>query len=396
MGRPSVWIISEQPDLIRALRPAVSMAGMELFRGDADPTEGTMPDLVLLDAVDPATHVPSALSRVADRAHGRFVPVIAVTPDDVSVKVRALRDGVHECIPYPFHMEELVARMAGLLRLKTLQDQVWVHEQALTRANRELVRLSTLKDEFIATLSHELRTPLTAICEFTSLVLDEVPGRINAGQRECLEVTHSNCQHLSMMIDDMLNLSRIVSGTETLEKAPTNLVSLVDEVLGALAHMAASRKVRMVASGESDVVVAPVDRTRMRRVLMNLVSNAIKFTPPETEVRVVAETDAARSLARMIVIDQGPGLSPEQHQQVFERFFQSERGWTSKSGLGLGLSVCLEIVSMHQGRIRVESAEGDGCRFYVELPLDEASAAIGPVAVLGPDGPSSGAPEGNV
>ncbi len=399
MGRPTVWIISDRPELLRELRGAAAMAGLKGFSGDIETGFGggadVSVDLIVLDAGHSGISVPALLARLAERPQDGFIPVIAITSDDVAARVRALSDGAHECISHPFHAAELTARMAGLLRFKALQDKIRLHEAALASANRELVRLATLKDQFIATLSHELRTPLTAINEFTSLVLDEVPGKLNDGQRECLEVTHGNCQHLALMIDDMLNLSGIVTGDVTLVKGLTNLVELVDESLCSLAHMAANRKVRVVMESDSDVVVASVDRLRLRQVLANLVSNAIKFTPMETEVRVVVESDPEAAMARLIVIDQGPGLSLEQQQVVFDRFFQTEPARISKNGLGLGLAVCLEIVSMHRGHMRVESEVGAGCRFYVELPLNEAASGIGHVTVLGQQGPRPPGPPEN-
>jgi len=346
--------------------------GVELI----DSATGTPPDLVLLDVPDTSFDVDGLVDAVANLSGDGFVPVIAITPDDIDLRVMALRDGAHECITYPFHQEVLAARMLALLRIKSLQDALVRQDDLLKSGNQELVRLSTLKDEFIASLSHELRTPLTSICEFTSLVLDEIPGPLNEDQRECLEIAHANCKHLSMMIDDLLDLSRIVTGESGLAAVPTDLVALVRDVRRSFGSMAADRQVRLVLDSDLPELEVLVDRSRMRQVVVNLVSNAIKFTPEGSEVCIVVERDEQAGMALVHVIDEGPGLSPTQQKQVFGRFYQAEPAWISKCGLGLGLTVCMEIMSLHGGRIGVESQTGSGCRFYLELPMDNDSVGL--------------------
>jgi signal transduction histidine kinase len=388
-------MISQNPILTREVGVACRLSGLNLAgsstEADFDGAQlPVVPDLIILDVANGVVNLAPLVKRVAALAGDGFIPTIAVTPDDTPTRVKVLREGAHECISWPFHSEELSARMVALLRLKSLQDKMIEQDDLLRVGNQELVRLSTLKDEFIASLSHELRTPLTSICEFTSLVLDEVPGAINEDQRECLEIAQANCQHLSMMIDDLLNLSRIVTGEAVLEAAPSNLVMLGKKALQSLSSTASQRQVRL--EFESDLSALPVvlDRGRMRQVIVNLVSNAIKFTPEGTLVRMVVERDEAVGVARVHVIDEGPGLSPEQQKQVFGRFYQAEPAWISKSGLGLGLTVCMEIMSLHGGRIGVESTPEVGCRFFLELPLDGDMASPGPDNVaLSPDGQST-------
>jgi len=388
----AVWIISRNADLIRGITDACAISALAVTavgEGLGLMGEATLPDLVLVDVPDVTFDVAGLVNAVAQQGGDRFVPVIAITPDTIALRVTALRDGAHECITYPFHQEVLSARMLALLRIKSLQDELVQQDDLLKRGNQELVRLSTLKDEFIASLSHELRTPLTSICEFTSLVLDEIPGPLNVDQRECLEIAHANCQHLSMMIDDLLDLSRVVTGESGLAAVSTNLVALVSDVNRSLGAMADSRRVALVFESAGPKLEVLVDRSRMRQVVLNLVSNAIKFTPEGTTVRVVVERAPQAGVALVHVIDEGPGLTLAQQKQVFGRFYQAEPAWISKSGLGLGLTVCMEIMSLHGGRIGVESQPGSGCRFYLELPMDDDGVRLAPVSAQGRGAPES-------
>ncbi|MFQ5693942.1 MAG: ATP-binding protein [Nitrospinota bacterium] len=384
----TVLIVGPESGLARKLEDACAGAGHAPRRLAPDAAAGRLEDadLVLVDLTGPGPDYTGVLGPLNLAPYQRFVPVVAVTADRVEARVAALEAGAHECIGHPFHVAELQARMAGLLKIKTLQDTVVAHEMSLAEANRELIRLSTRKDDFIAKLSHELRTPLTAVCEFASLVLDDLPGTLTATQRECLEAVRSNGRHLAAMIEDLLHLSCIESGGMTLAIEHVDLPELAAETLQGMAPQAQRQGLRLALVTDREQVPVRGDRQRLRQVLGNLVSNAIKFTPEGGGVTVGVREESARSVARLEVSDTGPGLDAEQRRRAFDRFYQGDPEGMSKSGLGLGLSICAEIVTLHGGRIDVKSQPGEGSCFAVELPLAAADAGRATASAAGPEG----------
>jgi PAS domain S-box-containing protein len=225
------------------------------------------------------------------------------------------------------------------------------------------------KDEFLATLSHELRTPLTPIIGWTHIIRS---GRLDApATMQGLEVIEKNAHALSRLINDLLDMSSILSNKMRIERAPVELASVVRAAVETVEPRAASRGVLLeVAYDDDDGVGVRLngDRTRLVQVFWNLLDNAVKFSPQGGRVRVRVE--AADGEARVVVEDEGQGIEPEFLPHIFERFRQADMGTTRKhGGLGIGLALVKSFVEAHGGRVEVESAgEGRGSRFTVTFP----------------------------
>jgi CheY-like chemotaxis protein len=233
------------------------------------------------------------------------------------------------------------------------------------------------KDEFLAVLSHELRTPLTAILGWVRLLLT---GRLPATRvTEALTAIHRNTRLQTRLIDDLLDTSRIVAGKIQLELRPIDLAAVVHEVLSVARQDPRAAALLAPAAIEPGCMVRG-DRDRLHQVVMNLVGNALKFTPTGGRVDVrLAHADGA---VELVVSDTGEGIAADELAHVFDRFHQVDRSHTRRhGGLGLGLAIVRHLVEAHSGTVRAESAgRGRGASFTVRLPDVRDTGAVTAVA----------------
>lgn len=243
----------------------------------------------------------------------------------------------------------------------------------LEEVNEQLRRATEAKSYFLATMSHELRAPLNSIIGFTELLLDETYGRLNDRQREFLRDVHRASGHLLKLINDVLELARMEAGRITLQPSAVVVGQLFRDVFSLTRGAAAEKNQRLEFSVETDDLMVMADEHRAKQILTNLISNAIKYSPPNTAICV--EARAAADMVVFSVADQGPGIPPEDHERIFREFERIERGpYTASSGFGLGLPLAKYLVERHGGRIWLESTLGVGSTFYFTLPRFEVPA----------------------
>jgi len=248
-----------------------------------------------------------------------------------------------------------------------------LESERAARSNAE--RSSLLKDEFLATLSHELRTPLNAILGWTQLL--RTGERDDVSLEEGLQTIERNARAQTRIIEDLLEMSRIMSGKTRLDVQPIDLAGIVESAVGTLAPAAAAKQVRIVKMLDP-VQTMSGDPARLQQVLWNLLANAIKFTPKGGRVDIVLER--INSHVEISVTDNGEGISPEFLPFVFDRFRQQDASQTRRhSGLGLGLSIVKNLIELHGGSVRAESEGlGKGAIFTVSLPLVSVRQGAGP------------------
>ncbi|MDQ5837718.1 MAG: PAS domain S-box protein [Acidobacteriota bacterium] len=240
-----------------------------------------------------------------------------------------------------------------------------------SRAREAAEESNRLKDEFLATLSHELRTPLTAILGWSSMLLD---GRLDErGTRTAIEIIERNARTQQQIVDDILDVSRVITGQLRIETEPTDLRRVVEAAVDTVRPAATAKSISLTAAFEPGVGPVMGEPRRLQQVVWNLLLNAVKFTPIGGEVRVRLEAEGGH--ARLTVSDTGQGISPHFLPHVFERFRQGDQSTTrTYGGLGLGLSIVRHLVELHGGTVKAESeGEGRGSTFTVELPLLRAA-----------------------
>jgi CheY-like chemotaxis protein len=238
-------------------------------------------------------------------------------------------------------------------------------------ARREAEDANRSKDEFLATVSHELRTPLTAVVGWAHILKGEdvQPDRLRHG----LEVIERSARAQSRLIDDLLDVSRIVSNRLRMSREPVPLADVVENALDQVLPQAEDKKIQ-IHSDLSETALVLGDARRLDQVVCNLVWNAIKFTEPPGTIRVLLKRDGTDMI--LSVSDTGAGISPAFLPHVFEWFRQADARSRSQSGLGLGLGIVRHIVQLHGGSVRAESAGlGQGATFTVTLPVYEPSLA---------------------
>jgi PAS domain S-box-containing protein len=240
------------------------------------------------------------------------------------------------------------------------------------RLRQEADEANRLKEEFLATLSHELRTPLNTVVGYTAMLRK---GMIDVTQQsKAVEVIHRNAQALTDLVGELLDTSRMVTGKVKLDIKETDLSLLAGEAVENIRPSVIAKGLTLETGIEPNVKIL-ADADRLRQVLWNLLTNAIKFTPTggRIEMRVVAEAP----YAHVVVCDTGIGVSADALPHIFKRFWQAESGRTrDHSGLGLGLALSRYLTELHGGSIHAQSAgEGQGTEFRVTLPLRIAAVA---------------------
>jgi signal transduction histidine kinase/CHASE1-domain containing sensor protein len=242
----------------------------------------------------------------------------------------------------------------------------------LQQQTEELRQTSRIKDEFLATLSHELRTPLGAILGWTQLLRTRKLNETKAAS--ALEIIERNSKSLSQLIEDILDISKIINGKIRLNVAQVDLKSIVKDAIDTV-QLAADAKQIQIKTQLNPVLVWG-DANRLQQVIWNLLSNAIKFTPKEGKVEIHLEQ--ASDLIKIQITDNGQGIKPEFLPYVFDRFRQADGSITrSFGGLGLGLAIVRHIVELHGGRVRADSpGEGQGATFTINLPVTPVNTEV--------------------
>jgi signal transduction histidine kinase len=238
--------------------------------------------------------------------------------------------------------------------------------EQLAEKTRELEAASRHKSEFLANMSHELRTPLNAIVGFSQVLKQKLFGEVNEKQDEYLDDILTSADHLLALINDVLDLSKVEAGQVDLERAPFSLRESLERGVVMLRERALKSGVGITLEADPDVQIEG-DERRVRQVVFNLVSNAVKFTPAGGSVQVASARRDGEVLVS--VADTGPGIDREDQERIFEEFQQTEVGAEQREGTGLGLALSKSLIELHGGRIWVESEPGEGSTFTFTLPV---------------------------
>jgi signal transduction histidine kinase len=269
-----------------------------------------------------------------------------------------------------------------LARLVTRGRKLAQANRELAQRNDELHRAAEAKRRFVANLSHELRNPLNAVLGFSELLRDNRVGPVSDRQREHLQIIHDSADHILTLSDELLDMARIEAGRVRLAPEPLEPSELAAACVNSLARLAAASDVQ-VDLDPRPVGLVTLDPARLRQVILNYLSNAIKFTPPGGRIGVTLAR--ADDRLQVSVSDTGPGIEAVDQAQVFDEFFQVPG--TERLGSGLGLAVTRSIVEAQGGEVGVRSVPGTGSTFSASLPV--GGEVSGPAADVQPATPPS-------
>jgi len=257
---------------------------------------------------------------------------------------------------------------ASLVRIANAYDM------QLRESNAQLSRASQFKSEFLAKMSHQLRTPLTAIIGFCEVLTQGMDGELSREQAQDVAEIHKSGLVLLELVNDILDLSKIEAGKVEIVPQEVDLPALVDQVIASMHHIAETKALKLTSDLSSGARTVIADPTRVREILTNLVSNAIKFTAAGS---VAILSEPVGTMAEISVLDTGIGIEAAAHERIFEEFRQaSDKIATTYGGTGLGLSIARKLVELQGGKMGLESAPGKGSRFWFTLPIDKHAAPL--------------------
>jgi PAS domain S-box-containing protein len=241
-------------------------------------------------------------------------------------------------------------------------------EEKIRRQNAQLKKLNQIKTDFFNITSHELRTPVSAIKGYIQILLKQILGEINEAQKKGLDVVLRNTNRLDNLIQELLDISRLESGTMKFIVEKTNIEKLVKEIVENMQVFANQKRIKINIKLQKGIPDLMTDQERIKQVLMNLVNNAIKFSPEDSVINIYAKMKKDHVLFQ--VQDYGKGIPKNKQQKIFEKFYQVDSGEDRKfGGVGLGLSISKKIVNAHGGKIWVESVLNKGSSFKFLLPV---------------------------
>ncbi|PSB15252.1 histidine kinase [filamentous cyanobacterium CCP2] len=398
-GKPLVLVVEDNPEMNQFIlttlateyRTATAANGQE----GLEKAIVLQPDLILSDVMMPYLSGDQLVQQLRSHPELDTTPVVMLTAKD-DLRVQLLQQGAQDYLMKPFSVEELRARVGNLIAIKRVRDllqqelasqnhdlEALVEEVSLRRRElqvalntlqhqaEELEQANRLKDEFLAIVSHELRTPLNAILGWAEVLqtrrFDET---ITA---RALETIERNARLQTQLIENLLDVSRLLRGKLLLDKHPVDLQPIVESAVQTVQPEAKVKTIQLDTHLNGAIGLVAGDGDRLQQVVENLLSNAIKFTPEGGQVAIRLEQQNEE--VRIQVSDTGQGIRADVLPYIFDYFRQADSSNTRKhGGLGLGLAIVRQLVELHGGEIQVESqGEGKGAVFTVVLPLMTAS-----------------------
>ncbi|VEP13888.1 Signal transduction histidine kinase [Hyella patelloides LEGE 07179] len=349
-----ILAVDDSPDNLLLVQLALEQEGHQVILAHDGETalkqiKQAPPNLILLDVMMPGMDGYEVTRRIRQDKSIPFIPILLVTAREESSLVEGLDAGADEFVRKPFQIDELQARVRSMLRLKETIDQ---------------------RENFVSCLTHDLRTPLVAANRMLALISQQAFGNVTCEQQEAFANIVSSNQNMLEMLNTLLETHHYELGQKILSFIPVDLQQLISEVVTELEPLAIDKGIKLLHNLENDVSKIKGDRLELRRVITNLIGNAIKFTDTGS-VQVSLSQNDSEVLVK--VEDTGIGISPQEQQTIFQRYYQGNH---RRSGKGLGLYLCQQIINAHQGKLTVRSRRdspsnehlGQGTTFTFSIP----------------------------
>jgi signal transduction histidine kinase len=356
-----ILVVDDSPDNVFLIKTILEEEGYTVSTAENGASalaqlETSTCDLVLLDLMMPGIDGYEVTKRVRQNTALPFIPILLITAHDSPNVAQGLDLGADDFIRKPVTVDELLARVRSLLRLKHSID--------------ERDEIARQRQDFVSRLTHDLRTPLVAADRMLLLFQEGALGNLSDQMQEVIEIMARSNSNLLAMVNTLLEVYRFEAGRKTLAFQPVNVSQLLEEVSEELSSLAAQKELAVNLDLGEDSGISKVmgDRLELHRLFTNLIGNAIKFTDTGSVTIRITPATASDEYITVEVADTGPGIPPEEQATLFERFRQ---GSHKSSGSGLGLYLSRRIVEAHQGTILMNSEVGKGSVFTVRLPIKQ-------------------------
>ena len=336
-------------------------------------------DCVLLDYRLPDMDGLEFLDELSEGTGAVAIPVVMLTGQgSEAIAVKAMKHGAQDYLVKDRLTSEALARAVdNAIEKKSLQQKLYESNELLKGKNAKLAEMYETAHQFVDHVSHEFRTPLTVIKEFSSIIRDGLVGEVNEEQREYLDIVVNRIDDLSIMVTDVLDISKLEAGMLRVARRECQVGEIVERVRATLERKAAASKATLEIDMASGLPLVYCDAEKVGRIFINLVVNAIKFSGEEGQVSVRVREDGEAAQVVVDVADNGPGIAPENLEKIFERFKQvGGNVRASTKGFGLGLNIAKELAHMNLGDITVASEPGKGSVFSFTIPTCDRAALL--------------------
>ena len=365
-----ILVVDDTPLNVRLLSSILEIEGYSVVTATNGPdalklVPETAPDVVLLDVMMPGMDGFEVCRRLKAQTLSANLPIVMVTAlQDTQNRVQALEAGADDFLTKPVDEVEVLARVKTLVRTKRGRDE-------LENAYAALQRSEGLRDSLSQMLVHDLRTPLTAIMASLDILLSNYRGKMDDLQNELLDMCMSSCRQMVNQVSELLDVGKLESGAMELNLQTVKADELLEKALNQVHSLALSNKITIASSVEADTASFSADADLLRRVLVNLIGNSLKFCPHGSALIVNVSPQENNML--FSVCDNGPGIAAEDCDKIFDKWGQAESNSSGrKSSSGLGLTFCRLAVEAHGGKIWVESVIDQGSDFRFTIPLNFA------------------------
>jgi signal transduction histidine kinase len=375
-GGGSILVVDDDPVVRSLMRATLGRDGFAVLEA-ADGIEACglydrhRPDLLLVDVVMPRMDGYELTRELRSRPEAAYVPIVVATSlDDLPSIARAYEAGATDFIPKPVNWLVLNHRVRYILRASRAFEELRRNQERLIAAKEAAEAANRAKSEFLANMSHELRTPLNAIIGFSGMMSDRMFGSLNDRYAEYADIIGTSGRHLLAIITDILDLARADADKLVLAEERVGIDEVVRLGSQIVQDMARRAKIDFLAEVEQPAVAVIADPAKLTQALVNVLSNAIKFTTPGGSVRLRVEHQAKRGVT-FRVEDTGIGMSAEQIPIALQPFGQVAASLTRDyEGVGLGLPLTKRLLELHDGTVEIDSEPGRGTVVRLNLPAE--------------------------